>query len=149
MTLKKCEGSIHDIIPRKHIVQFISADYRFTDELGKELDNKYYIRDRLLHNFPVGNGYYYRRCLQTGPILNVVLKYFYWSKTTLHDLEYALLNLRYYCEEHGIDSLVFTQHSFGEIRWIDAYDLVNDVFSSWHGTISILYDKKTTDDSAA
>ncbi len=149
MVIKELKKELCDLEPKDFIVQFISADYKMYSEQERNMDRIFHVRDQLYHHFPIENGYYYRRCLRTGHILNVVLKYFYWGKATLHDLEYCLRNLRAYCEEHQLSSLIFTQSAFSDFYWLDAYALINDVFYGWYGEISILFQRGDKENPAA
>ena len=127
-----------------YFVQFISMDYNFEhDENLKRIDEQYHVRKSLFREYPVG-GYYYRQCLQTDHILNLVLRVLHWGRANENDLLITLQNLRTYCEEKEITSLVFNkQLCCGGFDWVVVYRKIHEVFDNWSGDITILMPDKT------
>lgn len=127
-----------DVPNQYQVVQFISADYRMVGEAQKAFDEEHHVREKLLKDYP-RDECYFRRCLPTDHILNLVVRYLYWGRVTENDLLFSLQNLRKHCEKHGINYIVFPKPLCDTgFDWLRVYHQIHNVFDSWSGNVAIM-----------
>ena len=143
MIIRKTLFEHKEIPSDSKIVLFNSLSYQFTESQAKEIDRLHHLRAGLLKKYPIGGGYYFRRCLQVENVITIPVKSVDWGSVTQKDIEQALTNLCSYCRENNLRSLVFAKQACSEdVDWLYVYNSIRRIFEEAPVEIYILSDEK-------
>lgn len=143
MIIRTTLFDLKKIPPDSNVVLFNSLSYKFTSTQAKEIDRLHHLRAGLLKQYPIGGGYYLRRCLQVENVITIPVKSVDWGSVTRKDIEQALTNLCAYCRENNIRSLAFAKQACSEdVDWLYVYNSIRRIFEEAPVEIYILSDEK-------
>lgn len=110
LMIQEMQGNVLEhITSNSPVAHCISADYALGAGVARLIDNKYHVREVLIH---IGT-HTYPDCIKVGNVLNIVTKQYYWCKPTYQTFIGGLEKLREVCKEQGITYIVMPRIGSG------------------------------------
>lgn len=144
MEYKEIKGNILTAPADYMIAQFLAADFVPKSILSFKLNDIYGVRNKLLLDYPNTKVNYWDKldpdyrgfCLQTGRILNLIIKRTYDECSNDKYIENALMWMKEKCEYCHIKKIAFPKIS----NWNDICAIIYEVF--WETDIEIVVYEK-------